>query len=144
MRRFPMGHDRAPSRRKMFHIRSIKRKFDDKLRQKINSMSQETLKWHSKYVHSENELAVRMRDAEKEKDDLSREASKWRKKYMASENEMAVRIRDAEKENSYLCQVITELSALVIGDSSRAVHHLQAVNRWGFAENFRSQTLSSA
>lgn len=103
-------------------------------------MSQETLKWHSKYVHSENELAVRMRDAEKEKDDLSREASKWRKKYMASENEKSAQA----KENSYLCQVITELSALVIGDSSRAVHHLQAVNRWRFAENFRSQILSSA
>jgi septum formation topological specificity factor MinE len=132
----------------MFHIRSIKRKLTEKLRQKVDAMSEDALKWHSKYVNSENELAVRMKDAEREKDHLSRETSKWHKKYLDSENElavlmkdaerekdnlsretlkwhkkyldseneMAVRLRNAEIENAYLCQVLTETSAIVIHD----------------------------
>ena len=79
-------------------------------------MSMDALKWHSKYVISENVLAVRMKDAEREKDNLSRETLKWHRKYLESENEMAVRLRNAEKENAYLCQVLTEVSALVIHD----------------------------
>lgn len=64
--RFPMGHDPAPSRRKMTRIRDVKKHMANKLRQKINALSRETLKWHKKYLNSENEMAFRMKEVEVE------------------------------------------------------------------------------
>jgi hypothetical protein len=64
MWRFPMGHDRSPSRRKMFRIRNFRRKANEKLRQKINALSVETLRWHRKFLDSENEKAYCLRDAQ--------------------------------------------------------------------------------
>jgi hypothetical protein len=50
----------------MSRIRDVKKHVESKLRQKINALSRETLKWHKKYLNSENEKAYRMKEVEVE------------------------------------------------------------------------------
>jgi hypothetical protein len=71
---FPMGRERSP-RRKTSRFRNLhyeKAKMaNEKLQQKINALSSETLRWHKKFLESENDKALQMKGAHEEQNFLN-------------------------------------------------------------------------